>query len=294
MTIPNEGFILGTGSNYSLIIKRLFLSFAQALFAGHTKYTWKPNIHDTNIFIADKYSLNQEILEKKPSIILERGGMRWLYSSMAQRSNINIASRQRDYTDLIKGSIRFSCLAKNGLVAEEIALALLNALTGYKVELKKKGIHQVIDITVGEETLLKSDSTIELTVVPVIIVYTTQKKLSYSIDFYSIYVTQTIDNTVIILIENIDYTVRQNVITFTEAPPANAVLNAIYISALTLEELSEEPTPACDGVTTTFYLTDSVYGYGAIVETMKITLTGMETDPDTWEKTGVVSGWIDV
>jgi len=294
MTIPDEGFILGTGSNYSLYTKRVFLSFAQELFALHSKYTWRRDVNTTSIFIADKYALDTKFLEKKPAIILERGGMRWERSSIAQRMDLHLTNMQEDYSDLIRGTVRYNCLAKNGLVAEEIALALLNAVTGFKKQFRKNGIHQILDISVGEETLLKADADIELSVVPVIIVYTTQKKLTSSIDFYSIYVTLTTGDTTAILLENIDYTVRQSTITFTKAPVAGSTVQAIYVDAGTLNEITESPTPATDGITTEFTLSGAVYGYGPLVETFEIISSGVESDSDTWEEATIVSGWFNV
>ena len=88
--------------------------------------------------------------------------------------------------------------------AEELAVIMLQAITGYKKQIRAHGIHLIHDISVGEETLLKHDSDIELAVVPVVLFYTTQKELSSSTDFYSIYVTLQQGDTITILIENLD------------------------------------------------------------------------------------------
>lgn len=296
MTVTDEMAVLGTGNNYSLFLKKLFLSFAQALFSDHGKYTWKANTAQTGIIICDKYAVDFALLEKKPGIVLERGSFNWMQTSMGQRLSQNLMSGSEVYTDLIRGSIRFNCIAKSGLVSEELAVILLQSLTGFKKQIKEKGIHQILDISIGEETLVKSDSEVELTVVPVIVVYTSQKMLSYTKDFYSVYVTLTQDDTTSILVENSDYWVRQNLITLYSAPADGSIINVIYLDASTLTEATETPIPAPDGTITEFYLSGSVYGYGPILEHIYgfALISGIETDWYYHDSVSLVSGLFDV
>jgi len=294
MTVPNEGALIGTSGNYSLFIKRLFLSFAQAFFAESSKYRWSSDLTKTEVLIADKYSVDQKLIEKKPSIITERGSMRWDYTSMGQRQSLSLQNQTEVYTDLIRGSLRYNCIAKNGLVAEELALMIFNALTGYKKQIRKRGIHQIIDITIGEENVVKSDSGIELTVVPVNLIYASQKTVTSSVDFYSIFVTSTLGDTTKILVENLDYSVRQNTIIFSTAPLIGSLLQAIYLDAVTLTEHTETPDPATDSIVTEFYLDNFVYGYGPVIESGIVGAYLPETDPETWETIIQENGLINV
>ena len=64
-------------------IKKIFLSFAQQYFRDvHPTLTWNPDPRLTKIFIADKYVTAPAIIEKMPAIILSRGPVTYVQSSI--------------------------------------------------------------------------------------------------------------------------------------------------------------------------------------------------------------------
>lgn len=258
------------------MIKRIFLNFIQAYFAQHTKYTWSLG-PDSKILIIDKYAMDLTQTAKKPSIVLSRGGMRWANSSIGQLSQRSIVSANAVFTDLSAGTITLNCIAKNGIVCEELALTLRNLFTAYKLQLKKVGIHSIDNIAIDEERTLMADSDIVLTVVPVTIQYSKQSTLQYLQDFYSVNATLTFsginyggysgyitpENTSVFqLYENQHYTTWASGIVFSSgfAPPTGSILNLTYIDEATLQTIEEVASGTINNVNRVFNTNYPIYG----------------------------------
>ena len=143
------------------------------------------------------------------------------------------------YTDLLNGSVTFNCLAKNGLVAENIAHTLFAGITGYKDQFKKNGINTITNIQIGEENILKSDSSIELTAIPIYIQFTTQKSLSTGIDYNTIDITDAEGKA---YYQGSDYRVEENRVIWQYTVDIGTIFTVTYTRALTLEETTETIT----------------------------------------------------
>lgn len=255
-----------TCGNYSLDIKRLFISFAQAFFrkSDDVPFRWHPDPVTTNIIIADKFDIDLEVVEKKPAIVFSRGAFAWAQTSIAQRADPwpekrhNVHLGPERYTDLINGQATYNCMSKNGIEAEQIANTLYVALTGYKVQFRKYGLHQIKNIQFGAEQLLKADSGIDLTVVPVTVNFYMQKYLHQmnSWSYIDVYVDGTRHR-----YDSSFYLLSGNIVTFYEAPIANSDVRAEYIEAITLADMDLVPSGVVDGVNRHFYLPSNVHGY---------------------------------
>ncbi len=276
------------GLNDSFIIKRVFLSFFQAFFAQHSKYTWTPT-NATKILVLDKYSMDTAPLESKPAIIISRGYMRFMGSSIGQKLRQSLYSDNVTYTDILVGSVTLNCLAKNGLVCEELAFTVRNAIIGFKKQLMQNGIHTINSVVVGEESSVKADSDIVLQVVPVQVEFTKQTFIQGIEDFYATSATLTFSGTnygnysglyyntssPYQAFENNEYTVFESGIIFVSgfAPPLGSAINLRYIDAITLTEQSETPSGTINGTNRTFYTSQEIYGYSPLLGA--ITLSGI-------------------
>jgi hypothetical protein len=276
------------GGNDSFWIKRFFLSFLQAYFQQNVKYTWQANSQTTSIIIADKFAMDLDLAHKKPALVLSRGSMRWLNTSIGQKYKIDLLSGNTEYTDLLASSVTINCMAKNGLVAEELALVVRNILTAEREQLRSNGLHKINSIGIGEERSLSTSSEHELTVVPVTVDFVKQSNLDSIEDYYTTNVTITFDGSdyggfsglvfedttmPLQLFENRDYTVYSSGIIFASgmAPPSGAVINVSYIEAVSLAEvLDETPSGVVDDDNKTFSLTQLVYGYSPLLATVSI------------------------
>ncbi len=280
---------ISLGLNDSFIIKRLFLSFLQAYFAQHSKFTWTSG-NNTRILILDKYSMDVAPLESKPAIIISRGYMRFLGTSIGQRLESSLWHDNVRYTDILSGSITFNCLAKNGLVCEELALTVRNAIIGYKNQLKQNGLHTINTLVIGDERQVKGDSDIVLQVVPVELEFTKQSFISSTEDFYTTNVKIQFSGTAygaysglifstedlpLQAFENQQYTVFESGIVFVSgfAPPTGATLSLSFIEPISLNEVTEVPSGLCNGTNRTYYSSQAIYGYSPLLT--GVTLSGI-------------------
>ncbi len=260
--------------NYDIQIKRTFLSFAQNLFADDPKYTWLPQLNLTKVLIVDKYALNLKVLESKRSIVLSRGAYGWSQRGLGQ---LYVASQiekdTKSYLDTIRGSITYNCIAQNGLIAEHMAHKLFSGLAAFKDQFRKNGIRQLSNINIGEETVLKSDSNVELVTVPVHVQFETDKEFRIGEDYYSIYLE---DANGLRYYQGTDFSIeRDGTIEFYEAVTSGLSLTATYINSITLAETVESLTAPTNGVNTSFTTINPVYGEYPFFSGIETTVSGV-------------------
>jgi hypothetical protein len=159
----------GIGEDPMTHYTRVFIKFLQLAFASFEKgsYKWTPDPKTTDIIITDQGGVGREVVEKRPAIIVQRGGMQATNVAMDQfagptfdsatgayKTNLNIATGFRSHTDLYAGGMTFNCLSSNGIEAQRLAWICHWAVRTLKRTLMKvKGIHRVgEDISVGPET----------------------------------------------------------------------------------------------------------------------------------------------
>ncbi len=259
--------------DFNLDIKYTFLNFAQRYFAQHPRYTWQEDVSKTKILIVDKYAIKLKVLEKARSIVLSRGAYGWEYTSIGQLMDTSFIEENREqYSDLLRGSITFNCLAQNGIVAETIAHILFTALTGFKSQFRANGIHKILNVTLGEETILKSDSSSELSAIPINVQFSTQKHIRSGFDYYTFYLVDVYNKR---YYQGVDYRLtNNNTVEFFKAPLEGTVYTAFYTNAITLESTQETLIGEVDGVNTTFSVSSGVYGEYPIWSGLELTTSG--------------------
>ena len=127
------------------------------------------DLAQSRILIADKYTINMEDVEKKPSIVVIRGAQSWGRRGIDQFqgwSGPNVGSK---HTDLIQGSFNCTCMSRQGLEAEKIAFTVFGFFSFFKKVLRDiiKGMHDIQGIVLGEELVARTDSEVDISVVPV-------------------------------------------------------------------------------------------------------------------------------
>lgn len=247
-------------------IKKVFLSFVQQYF--QTKYrglVWNVDIRRTQIFIGDKNAVAPEIVEKMPSIVLNRGGMTYLQTSIDQTVKQTLDSKTKHRADLVRATLTLACLSSNGLEAENIASKLFTILVAYKDEFRQHGIHQIMGISMGEEQMIRGDSVERLYMVPVNITFVFQVDVASTTNYYDLTLTAADGTTT--LIERLDYTISGgNYVVLTMPLHSGVNLRATYTGALTLSSyVSETPSGIYDGLHRIYSLYEAVYGYGYLM-----------------------------
>jgi hypothetical protein len=276
-------------NNVNLWIKHTFLSFAQGFFSLDDRFTWVLDPRQTKIIIADKFAVDLGVIEKRPAIILSRGGFGWTDSIRGQDGVNSVLSNKRVetlfpspsgdrdgefiFTDFLRGSITYNVLSKNGIEAEEIANRLFIALSGYKKSLRKYGIHKTSNISIGDERIVKTTSEIEAMGITVSLGFMAQRSLSAALKLNNIEIVQQIPKVTttgtvpfdIKLTENIDYRVINNgtQIQFVNPPAVDTIsLTATFVDAITLNTVVSSLVGDIDGVNRVFTLSGgTVHGY---------------------------------
>lgn len=273
----------------SLLIKKLFLSFVQSYFGQNgSTYQWQADPKKTEIFIGDKFSARGATLEKYPAIIMNRGSKRWAKVAIDQRLGMDLLSNAKVRSDLVLGTMVFQCISTNGPEAEDIAEILFNVFVGAKDMFRDKGVNQLIDISMGEQTLLRSDTQARMVMVPVSVFYATQAFVGTSEDTVNLIVTAAVSADNFVFLQSMtnitdentySYTVTGLELIFNNAPPSGLTLSASYVDSITLASITETPSGVVDGYNYKFYLSHVPYSYYDTFEVFNLTLSGLTPTP---------------
>lgn len=161
----------GPGEDPLLYYTRLFVKFLQLVFATFEKgsYQWNEDPELSDITITDQATTATQAIERRPAIICSRGAA--AYGNIAlnqfagpgplptvagepmQYPNLDWASGQKRYTDLVSCSMTYNCISREGLEAQRIAYISMMATRRLKISLMKAGLHRV-----GEEIQVSSES----------------------------------------------------------------------------------------------------------------------------------------
>lgn len=277
--------------NLPIAIKRVFLSFLQEWYATQDpKLIWNVDRRLTKIFIGDKFISSPEVVEKMPSIILSRGQLVWAQTSIDQMQTVDLPMSSagmdpnKKRTDLVRASITFQCISQNGIEAETIANTLFLNLVGFKDQFRRNGIHQIMGISMGEETLLRSDVAPRLVAVPVNVVFTVQASIATTLDLFTIAVLM--DTEFVPYAEGgpygnvyhdwFSYEISGNQLQFSYPPFSGSTLATTFVGRYTLTPYSNvTPAGIVDGVNKVFTLPEAVYTEYAI-------FSGLVVDPITF------------
>jgi len=175
------------------VIKNYALEVCQLLFAdagNPTGYAWNIEEEKSQIRICDKHAFNLDHVGANPAIVANRGPQAWAKTSgFRQMQAMDMRTDTRTYIDLVRGSVILSCFSRQGLEAEDIAGFLFESFQVFRDVLRKiarrgiivphhLGFFRIEASSMGEEALVKSDSRPDISVVPVAIQATVQRRYS--------------------------------------------------------------------------------------------------------------------
>jgi hypothetical protein len=247
------------------------------------KYTWNVNPKLTGIFIGDKFSAVAGTNEKYPAIILTENTKRWARTSIDQREafpGLGIDNKTKVRSDLVVGSVTYQCISPNGIEANLVADVLFNALVAYKDDFRKNEIHQLLDIQMGEESLIRLDVIGRAVVVPVTVYYSKQSVIAtvagnYDIRIYTGGFGTAYLQSIIGYDEVADYatyTVSGQYIWFTRPLVSGLTVYARFLDGITLQEKTEELGPG-NGIDRLFTLSGAPYMYDTLLHYIEFTTT---------------------
>ena len=147
---------------------RIFTKFLQLVFMSFEKgsYKWTNDYETSDIVIQGEGTMQLEVVEKRPAIIVSRGPVAFTNVAIDQFAgplldaktgritlNYDPATGSRRHTDLLSSSMSFNCLSSEGLEAQRLAWICAYAVRALKRSLMQVGMHRVgEDIQVGSES----------------------------------------------------------------------------------------------------------------------------------------------
>ena len=175
------------------VLKNHVIEVCQLLFAdpsNPTGFVWDPELEKSQIRICDKHAFNLDAVGANPAVVANRGPQAWAKSSgFRQMQSIDLRTDTRTYVDLVRGSVILSCFSRHGLEAEDLAGYLFESFQVFRDVLRKiarqgtivphhLGFFKIEASSMGEEALVKSDARPDISVVPVAIQATVQRRYS--------------------------------------------------------------------------------------------------------------------
>lgn len=161
----------GFGEDPLTQFSRLFVKFLQVVFASFEKgaYRWDKDEKNSDITISDQATINKEVVEKRPAIIVSRGPAAFANVALDQFAgplmvkqpdgtfnftpNDDPTNGAKRHTDLISASMTYNCLSSEGIEAQRIAWISMYATRVLKKFLLSAGLHRVgEEIQVGAES----------------------------------------------------------------------------------------------------------------------------------------------
>lgn len=164
----------GTGEDPLFHYTRTFVRFLQLTFASFEKgsYHWEKDDELTEIIVSDQATLSNEVVEKRPAILVARGPAAFGNIALDQFHSEDMAAGRKTHTDLVSCVMTYNILSREGLEAQRIAWVAAMATRRLKRTLMRAGpMHRVgEDLSIGSESapgaLIPGDET-EIILVPV-------------------------------------------------------------------------------------------------------------------------------
>ncbi len=131
--------------NIGGFLKDIYLTFLMDLFAarprGEFRYTGS-DTPESELNILDVSTASTEVIEKRPSIVLQRGPISWVKIGLDQLKDFDIKTGTRRHVDMMSGTMTLHCSSKLGLEAERLASQVLDALKFHRRELQRRGLFE--------------------------------------------------------------------------------------------------------------------------------------------------------
>lgn len=141
-------------------MKNTSLRFLQIVYSQKSKGDLQYNHEDedsTEIKIADQYAYQTDANDSKPAIIAVRGSVNWGNIGLNHGTQeLSFRSGRTQQTDMLDGSIGFSCLSRVGLEAERIATEVFSLFKFFRTTLMKFGFFNIKSLSIGPEQLIEA------------------------------------------------------------------------------------------------------------------------------------------
>ena len=174
--------------------QRAFVRWLQGLFGQKeiTSYHWSPNATESKIVISSMHPTETGEHNKRPIIVVGRGTAQWSGVSRDQTLSQSFSGDRKTLSDIIHTSAIISCIAREGVEAQEIAYLISRLLPVFKRDIVKLGnIHfisnnVVIEPETNHGAIVQGSGVPEWRMVRLSIPYAVQEEITIDKDFHNI------------------------------------------------------------------------------------------------------------
>lgn len=147
--------------NVAIFLKRTTIEFIQILFSQRPEGSYHFDSDDTKteIQISDQHAVDLETYHRRPAIIAVRGPLSWQGMGLganAFQEQIRTTGTST-YTDMLTGSVAFSCFSREGVEAEQLAHLVFSSFKFFGPVLRKYGFFSIKSLNIGSESLIGQD-----------------------------------------------------------------------------------------------------------------------------------------
>jgi hypothetical protein len=147
-------------------MKDILILCLKTFFSTHEEFTWSPNPKESKISITDAFPINKDVKENFPCIAVQRHPFTWRSGHLNQTVYTNLQDKHSGL-DLLKGSFSCLCASTLGLESERLAEDVFLFFTRYRGILAEKGLYDVKDLVIGDESIRSAGADTDVVVVPV-------------------------------------------------------------------------------------------------------------------------------
>lgn len=160
--------------NVAIFLRRTALEFLQIIFstraAGSLRYD--PEDTKTEIQIADVHAVDLKTVGLRPAIVGVRGPLSWQGQGLGGGAieGRSMTTGSTTFSDLLTGSVAFSCISREGIEAEQIGHIVFNSFKFFRPVLQKYGFFTIKSLNIGAEQLIEQEGSDDrTTLVPVFV-----------------------------------------------------------------------------------------------------------------------------
>lgn len=158
--------------NPAIFLKRTALEFLQVIFSERAPESFHYDEDDekSRIIIADVHAVDLQTVGSRPAIVAVRGPLTWTGTGLGGNSleKRQISTGKYTFNDILTGSVAISCIAREGIEAEQIGDIVFNSFKWFQPILRQYGFLSIKSLNIGAETLIESEGADDKTyVVPI-------------------------------------------------------------------------------------------------------------------------------
>ena len=163
-------------------VKSRILEFLKCVFemqpVGH--YKFNEDLEYTELVISDQMTFNQDVVDKRPALIVRRGPIQFSHVSGIDRTMERdklLLTDKKTKIDILRGSVSIECYGNSqSLQSEELADMVFQMFNMFDVALRQVGFMQIGASSMGQEQPVKVSSKVNYIVTPVLVNYSVQRK----------------------------------------------------------------------------------------------------------------------